>query len=381
MYADTIAPNGGTHRQPAPQPAAPVAPPLDPHGDRQRPGRATGPRTAEGKARSSKNALKHGLTSEDVVLAEEDAGDFEDLRQGFIEERRPVGETEETLVEIIAVATWRLRRVWRMEPVVYDAIRAKVNRDVAAGAAWYLDCMGDAALDKLGRHEAKVFRALMQSEARLRLIQKLRAAGVERPYPANGKQAGRLREAQAATVKGSTGGNSGNSAKRTPRREWVKLEEGELEPRISRMEPDELEKRQTAGEPQIVQIGTDEQRDAGSTQFNLRSSAKSAVPNPLSHDAEPAPQSEILQNELPPALSAEEARALLDAVQVEPLPPHPVHGTAVRDELTLLVRGADGQLRELARRVVSGAGRQAPANLPAAGAPGTVDSGRDIPVW
>src|SRR5574341_1927219 len=93
MYAKTIAPNGS--QQPAPQSDAQSAPPLDAHGDRQRPGHATGPRTAEGKARSSRNALKHGLTSEDAVLAEEEPDEFEALRQGVIDERRPAGETEE----------------------------------------------------------------------------------------------------------------------------------------------------------------------------------------------------------------------------------------------------------------------------------------------
>jgi hypothetical protein len=53
-------------------------------------------------------------------------------------------------------------------------------------------------------------------------------------------------------------------------------------------------------------------------------------------------------------LSEADAQALLDALHVEPLPPHPIHGAPVRDELTLLVRDADGHYRELGRRVVSG---------------------------
>ena len=34
--------------------------------------RSTGPRTAEGKARASKNALAHGLTARDIIVGDED---------------------------------------------------------------------------------------------------------------------------------------------------------------------------------------------------------------------------------------------------------------------------------------------------------------------
>ena len=38
--------------------------------------KSTGPKTAKGKARSSRNALKHGLLSRQVVLADEDGEAF-----------------------------------------------------------------------------------------------------------------------------------------------------------------------------------------------------------------------------------------------------------------------------------------------------------------
>src|SRR6266404_8260539 len=41
---------------------------------------STGPRTDEGKARSSQNARKHGLTSAEIVLAFEDREEFEELQ-------------------------------------------------------------------------------------------------------------------------------------------------------------------------------------------------------------------------------------------------------------------------------------------------------------
>ena len=38
--------------------------------------KSTGPRTPEGKERSRRNALRHGLTAETVIAALEDAEDY-----------------------------------------------------------------------------------------------------------------------------------------------------------------------------------------------------------------------------------------------------------------------------------------------------------------
>ena len=39
--------------------------------------KSTGPRTPEGKARASKNALKHGLMAQDAVIPGEDPAEFD----------------------------------------------------------------------------------------------------------------------------------------------------------------------------------------------------------------------------------------------------------------------------------------------------------------
>ena len=72
--------------------------------------RSTGPRTAAGQEKTKFNATTHGLTSSQVVLFSEDKKDFEALCLQFREEHRPVGKTEETLVDEIAQCWWRLQR-------------------------------------------------------------------------------------------------------------------------------------------------------------------------------------------------------------------------------------------------------------------------------
>ena len=77
--------------------------------------RWTGPRTAAGKERSSMNALKHGLTSRRVVLPRENRAEFDSLLKELLDESQPVGTLEFELVNDIAAALWRLRRVRGME--------------------------------------------------------------------------------------------------------------------------------------------------------------------------------------------------------------------------------------------------------------------------
>jgi hypothetical protein len=65
--------------------------------------RSRGPRTPEGKARSSRNALKHGLRAEEhVVLPDEDAAGFTALEAALIAELAPVGVLRTILVGRIA---------------------------------------------------------------------------------------------------------------------------------------------------------------------------------------------------------------------------------------------------------------------------------------
>jgi hypothetical protein len=80
--------------------------------------RSTGPRTAGGKARSSRNALRHGLRSELPVLPGEDPRGWEEHRAGILRSLAPAGPLEAELAGRVALSLWRLRRVAVYETAV-----------------------------------------------------------------------------------------------------------------------------------------------------------------------------------------------------------------------------------------------------------------------
>jgi hypothetical protein len=76
---------------------------------------STGPKTPEGKAASARNSLKHGLLASETVLPDEDTEAFLDLLAALEAEHQPASPLEEFLVQQLANAQWRLRRLTRVE--------------------------------------------------------------------------------------------------------------------------------------------------------------------------------------------------------------------------------------------------------------------------
>jgi hypothetical protein len=70
---------------------------------------STGPKTPEGKAVSSLNAVKTGLTGRAVLLASEDVAAYEEHIERFRRTFQPVGDHETQLVQNLADTQWRLR--------------------------------------------------------------------------------------------------------------------------------------------------------------------------------------------------------------------------------------------------------------------------------
>src|SRR5271155_4751160 len=90
--------------------------------------KSTGPRTPEGRAAVRLNGVTHGLTAETLVLKGESEDDFKALFESLEAEYEPETPTEETLVAQLAMATWRLRRVYNMEVGYYNERLSELAR-------------------------------------------------------------------------------------------------------------------------------------------------------------------------------------------------------------------------------------------------------------
>jgi hypothetical protein len=93
----------------APEPSARIA------ANRQNSLKSTGAKTAQGRAVSSLNALKTGLTGVTVLLPSEDAGPYQSHILSYEKQFKPVGPEECALTQSIADIRWRLNRIPALE--------------------------------------------------------------------------------------------------------------------------------------------------------------------------------------------------------------------------------------------------------------------------
>ena len=73
--------------------------------------KGTGPKTQQGKFKSSLNALRHGLYSHTFIIKTEDADIFENFSKAYIDEFMPTTASELELLKQLISAAWRRNRV------------------------------------------------------------------------------------------------------------------------------------------------------------------------------------------------------------------------------------------------------------------------------
>ncbi len=86
--------------------------------------KSTGPRTSEGKAAVSQNAVKHGLLVRHDVISSESQADFDLYRERILAELAPASPMESMLAERIVSLSWRLKRTGRIQNQTIDALNA-----------------------------------------------------------------------------------------------------------------------------------------------------------------------------------------------------------------------------------------------------------------
>lgn len=152
--------------------------------------RSGGPATEQGKAISSRNAQKHGLTSNKMfVLQNENPEAWAALLAQCVEGYRPATDLEHTYVEAIAFALWRLKRIYAVQTALIDlemddqaeSFAATFDRadETIRKTQAIRSLLDDSdALTKLSRYETTLQRA---HDRAVKNLQTLREMGQPQP--------------------------------------------------------------------------------------------------------------------------------------------------------------------------------------------------------
>ncbi len=135
--------------------------------------KSNGPITAEGKAISSQNAIRHGLSSSRVVLPHESQEAYDKLEASLINRFKPTDDLEQELVQEMAAARWRLRRIEAMEAALF---KKAIKQHDEAGTPDAIDvAYAEVAESKsyrmLVRHASQLRRAYEKAWKEIQVLQ------------------------------------------------------------------------------------------------------------------------------------------------------------------------------------------------------------------
>lgn len=145
--------------------------------------RSRGPKTVEGKARSSYNAVRHGMLADCLLLPGEDRSVFAALMAEFVERFQPLDGVELGLVEEMAACHWRLRRNWSAESeLIAQAMDRQApatpragRRNALLGNA-FKDLAAAPELHLLNRYETRLHRMYQRALRNLLDLRETRRA-------------------------------------------------------------------------------------------------------------------------------------------------------------------------------------------------------------
>ena len=120
--------------------------------NRQNTLKSTGPTSLEGKSRASKNAMKHGILSKNLVVSGEKTSEYQAFRQNLIETLQPEGAVETLLV--IACLAWRQRRAVQAESSLFH--KGLSNEWNRKGLESFFQGREGDCLQNISRYEANI---------------------------------------------------------------------------------------------------------------------------------------------------------------------------------------------------------------------------------
>ena len=146
-----------------------------------------GPKTPEGKSRSSKNATTHGLLSDVVVLPGESMEGFEESTETYFTRFSPVDRFEHSMIEEMIASNWRLRRVWAIErSMMAGALDRQPDSDdpLSTLAGAFCELADSGRLPLLHRYEARLHQMYQRAVRTLILTRSAVPRQPEGPEPA-----------------------------------------------------------------------------------------------------------------------------------------------------------------------------------------------------
>jgi hypothetical protein len=144
--------------------------------------KSQGPNSSAGKRRSSANSTRHGLLAKCIVLTYESESVFQQFFDEHLQKFNPADAVEYAVVEEIAVAAWRLRRVWTIESTLFNKAIGRSTENFAPGriADAFTSLGANNQLQLLDRYETRLQRMYQRA---LRTLEQLRKVPQVQPHP------------------------------------------------------------------------------------------------------------------------------------------------------------------------------------------------------
>jgi hypothetical protein len=152
--------------------------------------KSRGPKTPEGREKSSQNSLVHGFTSKKtIVLQCENEGEFQEMLGYYAGTYQPGSPVEEDLVHEMVACRWRMERLRLIETALMDTEmdqeppQADVTEDPGYQMAFAFRRLvdGSRAISLASRYESRLHRIHERSHRTLRELQQTRKEQTPEP--------------------------------------------------------------------------------------------------------------------------------------------------------------------------------------------------------